>query len=82
MLFLISDCYVDALGLKILIFRVPPQKLRASDATLRCIYDLQGSTLYSVQWYKDNSVFFRYVPADSPPGQMFPIPGVTVDVSY
>ncbi|XP_059482460.1 V-set and immunoglobulin domain-containing protein 1-like isoform X2 [Neocloeon triangulifer] len=69
-----------ASGLKLTMLRVPSQKLRSSDVTLKCFYDLQNGTLYSVQWYKDNSVFYRFVPADTPSGQMFPLPGVTVDL--
>ncbi|XP_065345833.1 uncharacterized protein LOC135943296 isoform X2 [Cloeon dipterum] len=69
-------------GLKLLMLRVPSQKLRAHDVTLKCMYDLENSTLYSIQWYKDGSMFYRFVPADEPPGQMFPLPGVSVDLQH
>jgi len=40
-----------------------------------------GDQLYNVKWYKDTEEFFRYVPADNPPMQVFDEPGVNVDVS-
>ncbi|KAF4523825.1 hypothetical protein B566_EDAN008060, partial [Ephemera danica] len=60
--------------------RIPAHKLQAGTANLRCVFDLQNSTLYSVKWYKDGEEFYRYTPADTPPGQSFPLPGVTVDL--
>jgi hypothetical protein len=41
---------------------------------------LDDEILYSVKWYKDGNEFYRYVPRDMPPAQVFPLPGVTVDV--
>ncbi len=31
---------------------VPSHVQRGSDAVLRCLYDLDGDSLYSVKWYK------------------------------
>lgn len=61
--------------------RIPKHIMRHEDATLGCKYDLDGESLYSVKWYKDGFEFYRYVPRDMPPGQVFPLPGVDVDVS-
>lgn len=55
--------------------------MRDSFARLECHYDLDGEALYSVKWYKDGNEFYRYVPRDMPPAQVFPLPGVSVDVS-
>ncbi|CAH0548150.1 unnamed protein product [Brassicogethes aeneus] len=38
-------------------FSVPPQE--AHEALLVCQYDLNGSKLYDVKWYKDDQNFFR-----------------------
>lgn len=55
--------------------------MRHEDAVLGCKFDLDGESLYSVKWYKDGFEFYRYVPRDMPPGQVFPLPGVDVEVS-
>ncbi|XP_073826503.1 beaten path IIIb [Musca autumnalis] len=60
--------------------RIPKHIMRYEDATLGCKYDLDGESLYSVKWYKDGFEFYRYVPRDMPPGQVFPLPGVDVDL--
>jgi hypothetical protein len=61
--------------------RIPMHTVRDLNARLECHFDLEGEALYSVKWYKDGNEFFRYVPRDQPPAQLFPLPGVTVDVS-
>ncbi|XP_039284299.1 uncharacterized protein LOC111057247 [Nilaparvata lugens] len=60
--------------------RVAPHTVRGHSSTLECEFDLQGETLYSVKWYKDGNEFYRYVPRDTPPAQVFPLPGVHVNV--
>ncbi|KAM7352819.1 uncharacterized protein ACRADG_005188 [Cochliomyia hominivorax] len=60
--------------------RIPKHIMRYETATLGCKYDLDGESLYSVKWYKDGFEFYRYVPRDMPPGQVFPLPGVDVDL--
>ncbi|CAG9765448.1 unnamed protein product [Ceutorhynchus assimilis] len=47
---------------------------------MECHYKLEGETLYSVKWYKDGNEFYRYVPRNQPPAQVFALPGVTVDL--
>nr|CAH7737595.1 unnamed protein product [Callosobruchus chinensis] len=49
--------------------------------TLYCEYDLEGTPLYSVKWYRDGDEFYRYVPKEEPPTRVFPLPGLRVDVS-
>lgn len=62
--------------------RVPKHVVTGADAQLDCRYDLGGDALYSVKWYKDGNEFYRYVPRDMPPAQVFKLPGVHVVVSF
>jgi hypothetical protein len=59
----------------------PPVVRLGGEATLLCLYDLEGEPLYSVKWYRGNQEFYRYVPKESPPGRAFPFEGIVVDVS-
>ena len=34
--------------------------LDGHDARLSCEFDMEGGTLYSVKWYKDDNEFYRY----------------------
>lgn len=61
--------------------RIPNHTVRDSSARLECHYALDQEVLYSVKWYKDGNEFYRYVPRDMPPAQVFPLPGVSIDVS-
>jgi hypothetical protein len=36
-------------------------------SSLRCDYDLEGDSLYSIKWYKDNQEFYRYNPQTGVP---------------
>lgn len=73
--------FPDIVGLTMIEVRIPSHTVRDQNARLECHFDLDGETLYSVKWYKDGNEFYRYVPRDMPPAQVFPLPGVTVDVS-
>lgn len=48
---------------------------------LECDYDLEGESLYSVKWYKDNHEFYRYIPNENPAVNIFPVNGIKVNVS-
>ena len=61
--------------------RVPTHVVRNSSVRFECHYDLEKEALYSVKWYKDGKEFFRFLPGDEPPTQVFYQPGVIVDVS-
>ena len=61
--------------------RVPSHVVRNNPVRLECHYDLEGEALYSVKWYKDGREFFRFLPGDDPPEQIFQLAGVLVDVS-
>ena len=61
---------------------VPPVKWRGETATLRCMYDMAGASLYSVNWYKDGMEFYRYMPSRPQPKTTFAgVPGANVNVS-
>ena len=61
--------------------RIPNHVIRNNSVRLECHFDLNGEALYSVKWYKDGYEFYRYVPRDHPPAQVFDQNGVNVDVS-
>ncbi|XP_037039959.1 uncharacterized protein LOC119076970 isoform X2 [Bradysia coprophila] len=67
-------------GLRLTEVRIPNHTVRDSSARLECHFDLDGEALYSVKWYKDGNEFYRYVPRDMPPAQVFILPGVSVDL--
>ncbi|GFT29981.1 ig-like domain-containing protein [Nephila pilipes] len=69
------------LCLRLVSLHVPSKVIVGDVIKLTCRYDLEGDTLYSIKWYRDDVEFFRFVPRDKPPGQFFPLQGVTVDVS-
>ncbi|PSN57910.1 hypothetical protein C0J52_00242 [Blattella germanica] len=60
-----------------------PQNVQNGDrsALLQCNYDLDGTRLYSVKWYKDGNEFYRFMPDEIPTKQYFAVPGVTVVVN-
>jgi len=51
------------------------------DANLRCSYDLESQTLYAVKWYRGVEEFYRFIPRELRPKQVFPMAGISVDVS-
>lgn len=60
--------------------RVPNYTVKDNHVRLECHFNLESETLYSVKWYKDGNEFYRYLPRDFPPAQVFPLPGISVDV--
>ena len=58
----------------------PPQLILGQSASLRCNFDLEGSNLYSVKWYKDGHEFFRYMPSMDRDYDVFDVPGVNINV--
>lgn len=54
---------------------------RGQSATLRCLYDLDGAPLLSLQFYRGSGEFYRYSPTQSPTKKVFPLSGINVDVS-
>jgi len=62
--------------------RIPNHVIRNNSVRLECYFDMGNEALYSVKWYKDGYEFYRYVPRDQPPAQVFDQNGVTVNVSF
>ncbi|XP_014272030.1 uncharacterized protein [Halyomorpha halys] len=67
-------------GLRLLEVKIEEHTIRGNSTVLQCRYDLEGESLYSVKWYKDGHEFYRFVPRDNPPAQLFPLPGVHVSL--
>ncbi|XP_071443614.1 uncharacterized protein [Hetaerina americana] len=68
-------------GLRDVRISVPEAVRRGGIARLSCDYDLEMTPLYSIKWYKGDEEFYRYVPKEAPPTQVFPLSGINVDVS-
>ncbi|XP_071531963.1 uncharacterized protein [Panulirus ornatus] len=47
--------------------------------TLSCSFQLDGDELYSLTWWKDDKMFFNYVPKNAHPKSVYATPGITVD---
>lgn len=62
--------------------KVPAYEVGGSDARLLCDYSLEGATLYSLKWYKGDSQFYQFIPANQQPKTTFRVDGVDVDVSW
>lgn len=60
---------------------MPKHTVRDHPVRLECHYEMEGDALYAVKWYKDGNEFYRYVPRDNPPIQVFDLKGINVDVS-
>ena len=60
---------------------VPAQMILGQSAKLKCNYDLEGSELYSLKWYKNGNEFYRYMPRDIRKTTVFSQKGVSIDVS-
>jgi hypothetical protein len=54
---------------------------RGQSATLRCLYDLDGAPLLSLQFYRGSGEFYRFSPTQAPTKKVFPLSGINVDVS-
>ncbi|KAH8323324.1 hypothetical protein KR067_005086 [Drosophila pandora] len=81
-LFLIFLCYflISELisALRDVRVRVPHAVRRNEKAILKCFYDIEDDSLYSVKWYKGRREFYRYTPKETPPMKVFHFPGVKV----
>lgn len=56
--------------------------VRSGDTVkLSCHYDLEGSFLYTIQWFLEETEFYRYVLEQKPPYLAFDVAGIHVNVS-
>ncbi|XP_018321812.2 titin-like [Agrilus planipennis] len=61
---------------------IVPQAVAVGDTvTLQCHYDLEGQPLYTLKWYKGAREFYRFIPKEHPNTQVFPFPGIDVDLN-
>lgn len=72
--------FAGATGLKDLTINVPPMVRSGDTVTLSCHYDLEGSSLYTIQWFFNTVEFYSYIPDRSPPLKIFEV-GIQVNVS-
>ncbi|XP_068232530.1 uncharacterized protein [Palaemon carinicauda] len=80
MLFLIFLlCLQPGLCLQITGIGVPKTAFSGDKVRLTCTFDLHGDELYSLTWWKDEKMFFKYVPKNARPDSFYDIPGITVD---
>ena len=73
--------FAGSRGLKEVTVTIPQAAKIGDTVELKCRYDLEGEPLYTVKWYKGPREFFRYIPKELPSTQVFPLPGIDVDVS-
>ncbi|KAH7968286.1 hypothetical protein HPB52_007325 [Rhipicephalus sanguineus] len=59
----------------------PPIGILGGSVRLNCAHNLGSLPLYSFKWLKDDKVFYTFIPRNRPPGEMYSVQGVTVDVS-
>ncbi|XP_069956673.1 uncharacterized protein [Cherax quadricarinatus] len=68
-----------ALALQITGIGVPSTAISGDTVTLSCSFELNGDELYSLAWWKDDKMFFNYVPNNSQIKSVYATPGITVD---
>lgn len=61
--------------------QIPHAVRKGEKAILKCLYDLEGDSLYSVKWYKGRREFYSFTPKENPAMKVFQFAGVKVDVS-
>ncbi|CAO1366922.1 unnamed protein product [Diamesa hyperborea] len=61
--------------------KIPTAVRRGESATLQCIYNMEGDSLYSIKWYKGKREFYRYTPKETPSMKIFPVAGINVEMS-
>lgn len=71
-----AGCCLQITGMK-----VPRMVVTGESIQLSCSFRLDGAQLYTLTWWKDSHIFYKFNPKRSPPSVVFPLPGITVDVS-
>ncbi|XP_006609359.1 uncharacterized protein LOC102672432 [Apis dorsata] len=70
-----------ATGLKDLTINVPAVVRSGDTVTLSCHYDLEGLPLYTIQWFLEDTEFYRYLSEADPPYTIFEVDGIHVNIS-
>ncbi|XP_063850798.1 uncharacterized protein LOC135094551 [Scylla paramamosain] len=69
-------------GVQITSLSVPAVVMSGDRAKLTCAFRLaQGDRLYSLTWWKDGTMFYKYLSASPTPVTTYEAPGIAVDVS-
>lgn len=79
--FICNFLFAETNALRLIKVVVPEYIFLNKPASLECQYDLENDKLYTVQWYKDNDEFYRFVPKYVPPHISYRIDDIKVDVS-
>ncbi|KAL1427624.1 hypothetical protein MTO96_017320 [Rhipicephalus appendiculatus] len=58
----------------------PPIGVLGGSVRLNCAHNFGSLPLYSFKWFKDDKVFYTFIPRNRPPGEMYSVQGVTVDM--
>ncbi|XP_055384965.1 uncharacterized protein LOC129614403 [Condylostylus longicornis] len=59
--------------------RMPHAVRKGEKALLKCMYDMEGDSLYAVKWYKKGREFYRYTPKENPAMKVFGMHGFRID---
>lgn len=79
---IVGNCSITgATGLKDLTINVPAVVRSGDTVTLSCHYDLEGLSLYTIQWFLEDTEFYRYLFEADPPYTIFEVDGIHVNVS-
>ncbi|KAL1497145.1 hypothetical protein ABEB36_008151 [Hypothenemus hampei] len=82
LMFLIFAFIKEMTGLRNVILTIEPSIVKhGRSSTLRCQYDLESDTLYSVKWYRGSYEFYRYDPTEVPNIKHFALPGINFDLT-
>ncbi|XP_073821850.1 uncharacterized protein [Musca autumnalis] len=60
--------------------QIPHAVRRGEKAILKCLYDLEGDSLYSVKWYKGRREFYSFTPKETPAMKVFQFAGAGIKV--
>lgn len=66
-------------GVKVLEIEVPPQVRSGETVDLRCHYDLEGASLYSLNWWRGTEQFYQFSPNSPEQTMVYASRGITVD---
>ena len=55
-------------GVRMTAMNSPRYVMEGTNITLRCEFDLEGDSLYSLLWWRGGSVLLRYTPPHGEPG--------------
>ncbi|XP_050515487.1 uncharacterized protein LOC126890525 [Diabrotica virgifera virgifera] len=77
----LSVLFGDVISVKNVLLTIEPRVVqKGTSSTLRCSFDLQDESLYSVKWYRGRHEFYRFTPSEQPNSKkIFKFKGINVD---